>query len=99
MDLSSMLAAGRDNTDSAGEGADHEKDAVYSDGSSIEMASSITTSITENNLTKFKEYLESDDCDITRMSARMESLIPTSQLFPFTLMTLMEYWSIRTEAP
>lgn len=66
MDLSSMLAAGRDNTDSAGEGADHEKDAVYSDGSSIEMASSITTSITENNLTKFKEYLESDDCDITQ---------------------------------
>ncbi len=61
MDLSSMLAAGRDNTDSAGEGADHEKDAVYSDGSSIEMASSITTNITENNLTKFKEYLESDD--------------------------------------
>lgn len=66
MDLPSMLAAGRDNTDSAGEGADHEKDAVYSDGSSIEMASSITTSITENNLTKFKEYLESDDCDITQ---------------------------------
>ena len=66
MDLASMLAAGRDNTDSAGEGADHEKDAVYSDGSSIEMASSITTSITENNLTKFKEYLESDDCDITQ---------------------------------
>ena len=66
MDLSSMLAAGRDNTDSAGEGADHEKDAVYSDGSSIEMASSITTNITENNLTKFKEYLESDDCDITQ---------------------------------
>ena len=30
------------------------------------MASSITTSITENNLTKFKEYLESDDCDITQ---------------------------------
>ena len=66
MDLSSMLAAGRDNTGSAGEGADHEKDAVYSDGSSIEMASSITTNITENNLTKFKEYLESDDCDITQ---------------------------------
>lgn len=66
LDLLSMLAAGKDNTDSANEEVGHEKDAVYSDGSSIEMASSITNSITENNLTKFKQYLESDDCEITQ---------------------------------
>lgn len=58
MDLSSMMAAGKENTDSANDDPTHELDGVYSDGSSIEMASSVTTSITENNLTEFKKYLD-----------------------------------------
>ena len=58
MDLSSMMAAGKENTDSANDDPTHELDGVYSDGSSIEMASAMTTSITENNLTEFKKYLD-----------------------------------------
>ena len=58
MDLSSMLAAGKEHTDSANDDPTHELDGVYSDGSSIEMASAMTTSITENNLTEFKKYLD-----------------------------------------
>ncbi|MBR1390199.1 MAG: ABC transporter ATP-binding protein/permease [Lachnospiraceae bacterium] len=64
MDLSSMLAAGKENTDSANAEATHELDAVYSDGSSIEMASAMTTSITENNLTEFKKYLDDESSEI-----------------------------------
>ncbi len=42
-----MLAAGRDNTDSAGEGADHEKTPSILTEAALKMASSITTNITE----------------------------------------------------
>lgn len=61
MDITSMLAAGKENTDKANEEADHELDGVYSDPGSIKMASSMTTSIQKNNLTKFKEYLDNTD--------------------------------------
>ena len=64
MDLTSILESGKENTDSASEEADHELNAVYSDSSSIEMASSVSTSITENNLTAFKAYLDDPDSDI-----------------------------------
>lgn len=64
MDLSSMLAAGRENTDSTGDSPTHKLDGVYSDGSSIEMASTVTTSITENNLTEFKKYLDNSSSAI-----------------------------------
>lgn len=64
MDLTSMLAAGKENTDSANDAVDHELDGVYSDGSSLEMASSVTTSITENNLTEFKKYLDNSASSI-----------------------------------
>lgn len=66
MDLSSVLETGKNNTDSKNANSSHEKDGVYSDSSSIERASTMAASITENNLTKFKEYLESDDCEITQ---------------------------------
>lgn len=64
MDLSSMLAAGKESTDSASDEADHKLDGVYSDTSSLEMASSMSTSITENNLTEFKKYLDDTDSEI-----------------------------------
>lgn len=65
MDLSSLMEmgssahGGRD-----GEQQEHGLDAVYSDSRDLEMASSITTSITENNLTKFKQYLDDEDSAI-----------------------------------
>lgn len=42
----------------------HDRDAVYSDGTALEMESSLTTSITENNLTDFKKYLDDDSSEI-----------------------------------
>lgn len=64
MDLSSMLASGKENTDSANKDADHELDGVYSNPSDIEMASSMSMSIQENNLTEFKKYLDDDGSEI-----------------------------------
>lgn len=40
------------------EEANHQLDAVYSDGSNLEMVSTIQTNIKKNNLTDFKNYLE-----------------------------------------
>lgn len=62
MDVSSILSARQDMI--APKEIDHEKDAVYSNVSSIERASTVTTSFTENNLTEFKKYLESEDCEL-----------------------------------
>lgn len=42
----------------------HDLDAVYSDGSDIERQASMTASITENNLTAFKKYLEDENSRI-----------------------------------
>ena len=36
----------------------HKKDAVYTNTTDMEMASAVSTSITENNLTSFKKYLD-----------------------------------------
>ena len=44
--------------------ANHDLDAVYSDGSDFKMASSFTMSMSENNLTPFKKYLENKDNEI-----------------------------------
>ena len=46
------------------EDADHKLDAVYSDGSNLEMASTFQTSIKANNLTDFKKYLDDPESDI-----------------------------------
>ena len=62
MDVSSILAARKDMK--TPKEIDHEKDAVYSNVSSIERASTVTTSLTENNLTEFKKYLEREDCEL-----------------------------------
>ncbi len=42
----------------------HELDAVYSDVSDLELSSSMTSSISTNNLTAFKKYLENKDSEI-----------------------------------
>lgn len=44
--------------------SDHEMDGVYADGTDIERKSSMTMSITENNLTEFKKYLDDESSDI-----------------------------------
>ncbi|MBE6734698.1 MAG: ABC transporter ATP-binding protein/permease [Ruminococcaceae bacterium] len=56
MDLSGFLELS--NSASSIDELAHNRDAVYSDGTAIELESTITTSITENNLTDFKRYLD-----------------------------------------
>ena len=46
------------------ENLDHDRDAVYSDSTALELESSLNTSFTENNLTDFKEYLDNKDSEI-----------------------------------
>ena len=62
MDVTSILSARKDMK--TPKEIEHEKDAVYSNVSSIERASEVTTSLTKNNLTEFKKYLESENCEI-----------------------------------
>ena len=62
MDMSSILSAREDMQNT--KEIDHEKDAVYSDPTSIKRASTMTSSFAKNNLTEFKKYLESDNCEI-----------------------------------
>jgi len=62
VDLSSLMQAGQQSgTDIE---ADHALDGVYLSGRELELASSMTTSITENNLTGFKKYLDDENSDI-----------------------------------
>ena len=63
-DLSSMISMGRNNTENDEGAASHGLDGVYSDPRDIEMASAMTTSLTENNLTEFKKYLDNSESDI-----------------------------------
>ncbi len=62
VDLSSLLEAGRESTSDAE--VDHALDGVYLSGRELELASSMTTSITENNLTDFKKYLDNPNSSI-----------------------------------
>ena len=48
----------------AGGGESHDDDAVYSSAVTLQMASAVSMSLTENNLTAFKEYLDDPDSDI-----------------------------------
>ena len=43
---------------------DHDLDAVYSDSRELEVASRYTATLTENNLTAFKKYLDDPDNEI-----------------------------------
>lgn len=64
MDLSSVMETGRSEMDKQMDDAAHELDGVYMDGSRFEMASTVNTSLTENNLTNFKKYLDDPDSEI-----------------------------------
>lgn len=65
IDLSSIMASG-------GPGAMHNKeikhelDEVYSNGSTLEMASTMTSSFTKNNLTEFKKFLDDPNSEINK---------------------------------
>lgn len=63
IDISSLMTGSAANHMKKAE-LDHDKEAVYSNSRSIEMASSVTTSITQNNLTAFKKYLDDPDSEI-----------------------------------
>lgn len=62
MDLSDFIALSQ-NAASFDE-IDHDRDAVYSDGTAVELESTVMTSFTENNLTDFKNYLDNKDSEI-----------------------------------
>ena len=63
IDLSSVMGTGgpmgRIDKD-----VEHELDAVYSNSQSLEMASQFTASLTKNNLTEFKKYLDNPESEI-----------------------------------
>ena len=65
VDLSSIMSTGQENMSNKQNGdVDHDLDAVYSNDMEFEMASTMTTSITENNLTEFKKYLDNKENEI-----------------------------------
>ncbi|MTP72527.1 ATP-binding cassette domain-containing protein [Turicibacter sanguinis] len=65
IDLISIMSSGQENMKKLKSGeVDHDLDAVYSNGTELEMASKMTTSITENNLTEFKKYLDDTENEI-----------------------------------
>jgi len=50
----------------ANEKVNHKLNGVYSNGKTLEMASNVTTSISKNNLTEFKKYLDDKDSKINQ---------------------------------
>ncbi len=62
IDISSLMDISAENADK--DDIDHEKDAVYSNGGRLESFADFSSSITENNLTKFKKYLDNEKSDI-----------------------------------
>lgn len=65
IDLSSIMSSGGPTAGQVSD-VDHDLDAVYSNGSSLEMASTMTSSFTENNLTAFKKYLDNSESEINK---------------------------------
>ncbi|MBD5142425.1 MAG: ABC transporter ATP-binding protein, partial [Ruminococcus sp.] len=63
MDMSSLIEMGQ-SQHSKDKEINHNLDAVYGDSSTIEVASTMQTSIKENNLTAFKEYLDNQNSEI-----------------------------------
>lgn len=59
MDMTGMMTSMMSNNRAGGVG--HELDKVYSNNIMMNMANSLTSQITANNLSLFKEYLESSD--------------------------------------
>ena len=65
MDLTSFLQTGREASEGKDK-VDHKKDAVYTDGTLLKLASTMTTNIYDNNLEKFKKYLDDKDSEINK---------------------------------
>lgn len=65
MDLKSVMNDGQSAAVEK-ENVDHKKDKVYSNTTDLEMTSSMTSSVSENNLTKFKEYIDDKDSEINK---------------------------------
>ncbi|MGI6157340.1 MAG: ATP-binding cassette domain-containing protein [Saccharofermentanales bacterium] len=62
IDLSSLLSSGhRGNPHKE---IDHERDAMYSNSSDLEFVANASVSLTENNLTDFKAYLDDPESEI-----------------------------------
>lgn len=61
IDLSSLMETASGESDKE---VDHKKDAVYSDATKLQSFSDFTSSITKNNLTKFKKYLDNSKSEI-----------------------------------
>ena len=61
IDMSSLMTMGQDTENDK---ADHKLDAVYSDDTRLKSFADFTSSITENNLTKFKSYLDNEKSEI-----------------------------------
>ncbi len=64
VDLSSMMQSS--GMDAMSSDFEHDNDAVYSNPSALNMVSGLMSSFTENNLTEFKKYLESDESGIEK---------------------------------
>ncbi len=62
IDLTSVMELGSQKT--MDRVVEHDLDRVYANTVDFEMASSLTTSITENNLTEFKKYLDNKESEI-----------------------------------
>lgn len=65
IDISSIMSSGGP-TPGKPSDVSHDLNAIYSNGSGIEMASTMTSSFTKNNLTEFKKYLDNPDSEINQ---------------------------------
>ena len=63
IDLSGLISAAEERRGGTEE-LTHERDQIYANNLWVEMRSSITNSLTENNLTDFKHYLDEPDSSI-----------------------------------
>ena len=64
IDLSSISTTAMGTVAEAEQEAEEHGGAVYSDTTDLKLANSMTASITENNLSDFKKYLDSEDCPL-----------------------------------
>ncbi len=64
IDLSSILDNENGTAGRVDEEIDHDREKIYSNPRRLEQASTITNSISENNLTDFKKYLDDPDSEI-----------------------------------
>lgn len=62
LDLSGLASVAKSDLDKAED--DKDLSIIYTDASDFKLASEMSTSLTENNLTKFKKYLDNKDNDI-----------------------------------